>query len=101
MRAAESHQRRRSVAKAEQGAANFHVQIGLRRSSYTRLTQIKNGGKKEGEQGQARSNQQARTQVACGKRIAASPEKSGDTGPTPHKIPQMPKKIGPTGRKAS
>ena len=89
---AEADQGIGGVAKAEQCAANFQIQIALRGACSADLPQVENHGKKKGEGQHARCDQNTSMQIPGGDRIAVTAEKPDDPSPTTHEIPQLPKK---------
>src|SRR5438445_12581400 len=94
MRTAETDQCVGGVTEAEERSTNFQIQIGLWRSSKGGLAQVENTRKEESGQGQPCRKQQTRAKILPRNRWAASPEKPADRCPTPHEIPQIPKKNG-------
>jgi hypothetical protein len=66
----------------------------LRRSRETRLTEVENAPEEKQSRSGGKGYEDPRTQVLVGNGQAALPKIPGDTPPTAHEIPQMPKKLG-------
>src|SRR5258705_11804805 len=92
MGAAKPYQRIGGVAKTEQRAANFEIEIGVRRTGRSGFPQIENECQEDGEQDDSAADQEARAHQPRGSGIPLLSEKPCDLAQTPHKIPQMPKK---------
>jgi len=94
VRAPEPHESVGGVAKAEQRAANFEIEIRVRRTGRSGLPQVEDESQENSEQDDSAADEDARACNPGRRRIALVPEKPCDLAPTTHAIPQMPKKTG-------
>ena len=84
---AETHQRIRGVAEAQQGTAHLEIQIGVRRTGDVGVPRVQHHTDEKGRQEAKRNRRQMPAVLA---------EKPCDFGPISQHIPQMPKKTGNT-----
>jgi len=92
--AAEPHEGISGVAKAEQRAADFEIEIRVRRTGRTGLPQVEDEGQEDSKENDSAADEDARACNPGRRRIVLVPEKPGDLARTTHAIPQMPKKTG-------
>ena len=89
------------IAEAEERAANFQIQIALRRACDADLPQVEDYGKKKDEGHCAGGDQDLPVNILRSGLTAVAAEKPDDLAETTHKIPQMPTRNCQLARDAS